>query len=220
MQAREYDFWLGPFSIGVYESGEGSLHSIPVFPGGSPSAPALVSEGGGTGTGSYPSKPRPECDMANPTNARVIGFIRAHSAEASEIEVSTGLNAAFAPAWGAFESGYGGSLKASVNNNFFGLTGSDPLKNNWLGAIECSSDKVGRGFACFEAPGFLTSGYSALFSQSGRYLNAALSAQHAGGDTTQIAGAIARAGFNSEPIDYGGSVKGTYDAIKRREDCP
>jgi hypothetical protein len=49
MQAREYDFWLGPFSIGVYEPGEGYLHSVPVFPSGNPAVPSLGSVGGGAG---------------------------------------------------------------------------------------------------------------------------------------------------------------------------
>jgi len=87
------------------------------------------------------------------------------------------------------------------------------------------------GFACF--PGDLSSddfsdgnnnlfisGMAALFSQNSRYLNAALAAQNVGGNIADIGKAVAGAGFNSEPIDYGGLVAGVDKAISVRIDCP
>src|SRR5438552_1141544 len=58
----------------------------------------------------------------------------------------------------------------------------------------------------------------ALGAQRGAVvLNAALSAQNAGGSIADIANAIAKAGFNSEPINYGASVRNAANAIERRK---
>ncbi len=176
---------------------------------------------GGGGGGGAAANPRPECDMRDETNVKVISFLRVHQTEAQELEKSTGLNADFILAFAAYESGYGRSRKATVNNNFFGLTGSNPEKNGWVGAIECAG-KASPGFACFDPPSLLESGNAAFFSQNQRYLRPALAAQEAGADVAGIANAIANAGFNSEYASgiYGNNVKGAADAIARRKDCP
>ncbi len=172
------------------------------------------------------------CDRSNPVNARVLDFMNRNRAAAESVAEAAGLSADFILAWAAFESAYGtGSAAKLDNNNFFGLTA--PNQNGtggWVGAVVCS-EKTGAtfsGFACFPTDevndmyggnNLYYSGIAALFSQNSRYLNAALAAQKSGGDFTAIANAIAKAGFNSEPINYGASVNSSALAIKRRQDC-
>ena len=156
------------------------------------------------------------CDTSNPTNAKVINFIKADAADASRLAAATGLSSDLILAWAAYESGYGTSNKANVNNNFFGLTGG-----TWAGAVNCPSS-ASAGFACFRDPGLLDSGESALFSQNSRYLQAALDAQASGGNIAAIANAIAAAGFNSEYTNggYGSNVNDAAQAIANRKNCP
>jgi RHS repeat-associated protein len=194
--------------------------------------------GGGGGGGGDNSTSRsgtdPHCDRNDPTNAKVLDHIWANQAAASELSSETGLSVDFILAWGALESGYGTGSAARLNNNFFGLTA--PAKNRtggWTGAIPCSSlsTPTFSGFACFPTDlsdddfstsnnNLYLSGVAALFSQNRKYLDAALAAQAAGGDLAAIGNAVASAGFNSEPINYGASVKGVANAIALRINCP
>jgi hypothetical protein len=143
---------------------------------------------------------------------------------------ATGLPAEFILAWAGFESGYGKGAAALLNNDFFGLTlPKESTTGGWSGAVACSefTGQTKEGFACFPNNGSSTTGGTLLASalgafgaQNGRYLDPALAAQAAGGVIAAIASAIAKAGFNSEPIDYGTSVATAGQAIRRRMDCP
>jgi len=176
---------------------------------------------------------RPECDRRNPLNAKVLAFVERNREAARSLERSFGLRADFILAWAAFESGYGTGAAARLdNNNFFGLTApSANSTGGWAGAIPCST-KTGAtfpGFACFPTDemndmyggnNLYYSGFAALESQGNRYLRPALAAQNQGGSLADVANAIALAGFNTEPVDYGGRVAGAAEAIARRKGCP
>jgi hypothetical protein len=166
---------------------------------------------GGTGPQPAPhpiprsSEDRPECDTTNATNAKVIKFITANIADAQKPGDATGLSSDFILAWAATESGYGISQKATLNS--------------WVGAIDCPPN-AGPGFSCFEGPGLLLSGEDALFSQNGRYLQAALGAQKTGNSVAHIANEVAAAGFYSEFGNgvYGTRVDAAAQANARRKD--
>jgi hypothetical protein len=191
-----------PIDPGLGFGGFGSFSPSPPLEGNDP--------GPGNPVSSNP------CDPRNPTNTKVINFIQNNSAAAQTISSATGLSAAFILAWGAYESGFGVSGQATVNNNFFGLTGS-----GWSAAVNCPANATA-GFACFQYPGMAQSGLSALLSFNDQYLNAALAAQAAGGNTAAIANAIAAAGYNSEYQNggYGANVAGAAQAIASRQNCP
>ena len=164
-------------------------------------------------------KPKDPCDTADPTNAKVISFSQAQSGYAKQLGDFSGLSSGSILALAAYESGFGISNKALVNNNYFGLTGGSAA---WLGAIPFPK-VASSGFACFVGgSGLLSSGENALFSQDERYLCAAMGAQNAGGDIAAIANAIAAAGFNSEYSNggYGTNVNGAAQAIAARINCP
>jgi RHS repeat-associated protein len=165
-------------------------------------------------------RPARECDTSNPTNARVINFIRANQAAAETLARETGLGADFLLAWADYESGWGLGSAAAQNNNYFGLT-----TPRWPGATQCSDGSFA-GFACFAVPegqnrSLLASGRAALSSANGRYLNPALEAQRRGGSVADIGNAIANAGFNSEYAQgvYGDNIQGTHDSVQRRIHC-
>lgn len=210
------DFWDG--ISGGYGFNGFSLSFVPGPPSLFLPGPDGGGGGGGGGGGSGP-KSRPECDINDPTNSNVISFTKAHASEARQLAQSTGISADFILAWGAYESGYGTSRKATINNNFFGLTAGKT--NSWIGAILCQG-KASSGFAYFDSPGFLESANAAFFSQARRYLDPAVAAQTSGGDVADIANAIAGAGFNSEYVFgvYGNNVNDAAKAIARRKDCP
>ena len=168
-------------------------------------------------------KPSKNCDLNDPTNAKVINYIRTNAGAASQIASLTGLNADFILAWGALESGYGTGSAATKNNNFFGLTApSKSSTGGWAGAVPCNTlSGTFAGFACFAGDStLLLSGTAALSSQSGRYLVPALAAQASGEGLAGIGSAIAAAGFNSERINYGERVAGAAAQIAKRVDCP
>jgi hypothetical protein len=182
----------------------------------------------GSGTGG--AKPDPDCDRKNPTNAKLLDFISANQQAAEELSAESGLRADFILAWAGFASGYGTGSAAKKNNNFFGLTvPKGGQTGGWMGAVPCSelSGTTFGGFACFLSDSGDTSlylsGLAALLSQDGRHLNAALAAQQGqqGRLTLETIGnAVAAAGFNSEPINYGGSIAGVGRAISLRINCP
>ncbi len=76
--------------------------------------------GGGGGSGTSSSNSDPHCNRNDPTNAKVLDYISANQAAASELSAETGLSADFILAWGGLESGYGIGSAARLNNNFFG----------------------------------------------------------------------------------------------------
>ena len=196
------------------------------------SSGAFIGSGGGRGRSGGGRVSVDPCDRSNPVNAKVLDFIDRNKAPAESVAASVGLSADFILAWAAFESAYGtGSSARLDNNNFFGLTTpSSGGTGGWVGAVPCSS-KTGLtfdGFACFPTDevndlyggnNLYYSALAALTSQSNRYLNAALAPQNTGGDISAIANAIAKVGFNSEPIDYGVKVKEAASAIARRAHC-
>jgi len=179
-----------------------------------------------------PKRRDPNCDPNNAATATVFSFIDTNRAGAQDLSAQLGLRADFILAWAAVESGWGNGGAARLNDNFFGLTTTKKNPTgNWIGAIPCSlaPGATKSGFACFPSSfaddfydnnNLYVSGLSALTSQNDRYLNAALKAQKNGGDISAIANAVAKAGFNSEPIDYGARVAGAAEAIAKREDCP
>jgi carbohydrate-binding DOMON domain-containing protein len=164
----------------------------------------------------YPVTPDPKCDQNNPVNARVINFINNEAPDAAKAAAATGLSSDFILAWAGYESYYGSTRAATVNNTFYGLT-----NGNWTGAVACPP---GRSpvYVCFADSGLFDSAVSALTSFGNKYLKAALAAQSAGDDIAAIAQAIADAGFNSEydPGVYGSKVNDAAQAIGSRKDCP
>lgn len=216
-------------------------------PDPTPGPPGLGGVGGGAGGGGpdlpsleappdfqWPGSPQEvatpwyqlhPCDTGDLTNARIIGFMKSEQADANAVAASTGLSADFILAWAASESGWGvASPAATQNNNFFGL--KPALGKNevhWAGSDPYSGCVIA-GFDCFNSQpnGLAASGMSALTSFGGKYLNAALAAQAAGGSAAAIAQAIANADFNSEygPGGYGNKVGGTAQLIQARKDCP
>ena len=170
--------------------------------------------------------PSPFCDRSNPTNAKVLDFIDNNEEAAESVAAKTGLSADFILAWGAFESAYGTGSAAKLNDNFFGLTAPNSSSTGgWIGAAPCKDQggKTFAGFACFpggsDGSDLGLSAVAALTSQNNRYLNAALGSQKTGGGIADTANAIAKAGFNSEPINYGASVRSAANAIAKRKDC-
>jgi hypothetical protein len=66
---------------------------------------------------------------------------------------------------------------------------------------------------------FYASGYSALFSFEGKYLNIALAAQREGKDYEDIAAAIGGV-YDSKNPEYGANFKGAFKAFLAKTDCP
>ena len=166
---------------------------------------------------SQPGRPkRDPCDAKNPTNVKVIDFIKTETDAAATVSKATGLNTGFILAWAAYESGYGISNKATANNNYFGLTNGD-----WIDAVACARN-ASPGFVCFQDSGLIDSGLSALQSFGNRYLQAGLGAQSSGSNIAGIANAIAAVGFNSEYSlgGYGNRVNEAANAIAARQNCP
>ena len=173
--------------------------------------------GGGSPVSTSSSNSNPNCDATHPTNAKVINFIQQNTAGAQAVAGASGLSSSFILAWAGYESGYGTSNAATINNNFFGLK----VPGAWGGAVNCPGG-ASPGFACFQNTGLVASGQAALFSYNSQYLQAALDAQGAGGSIADIANAIAAAGFNSEYATgvYGNNVAAAAAAIALRQNCP
>ncbi|MCC7237761.1 MAG: glucosaminidase domain-containing protein, partial [Bryobacterales bacterium] len=155
-----------------------------------------LGQGGGGGGSQAPPPVNPDCDESDPTNAKVIGFLRRNTAAAEQLAEETGLSREFILAWAAFESGYGEGTASRRNSNFFGLTAPNGGTGGWSGAIACH-ENAHSGFACFDSGhlnSLLVSGRAALLSQSNRYLTPSLTAQNSGGSIADIASAVARGG--------------------------
>lgn len=199
--------------------------------GGGPEIPSLMAPtdpgfwgGGGGGEVATPWYQLHPCDTGDPTNARIIGFMKSEQADASAVAASTGLSADFILAWAASESGWGvASPAAAQNNNFYGLKPDLGRSIHWAGSDPYSGCVVS-GFDCFTSQphGLAASATSALTSFGGKYLNVGLAAQAAGGSPAAIAQAIADAGFNKEygPGGYGSRVGGADQLIQARKGCP
>jgi hypothetical protein len=211
------------------DCGGGGFGGVMRGNGGGNDEPEQVNEERGEITSAYD----PLCDEHDDTNSRVIRFLRNNLAAGERLSSETMISVEFTLAWAGFESGYGMGSGAVRNSNFYGLTVPGNVgqtgqgTGGWLGAVSCSDLFSGGGgfhvgFACFpsgHSNDLYLSGRAALLSQNSRYLNPALAAQRSGGGIRDIAAAIAGAGFNSEPIDYGARVSGAGDAIRRRRHC-
>jgi flagellum-specific peptidoglycan hydrolase FlgJ len=156
------------------------------------------------------------CDDKEPTNAKIIGFIRAHHADADAIASQAGVPADWIIAVAAEETEYGTSGIVTRTNNFFGLHVSGEKDTKHFDGQTGAEKTKGTPpvFVAVFSPstGFLDSGMAFAKIQKER-----ISGVTEFGKFAQI---IHEHGYGVSLKSYVGDLMRVHDLIAARIGCP
>jgi RHS repeat-associated protein len=158
-------------------------------------------------------KPKDPCDENDPTNKKILDFIRAHLGDAQAI--ATQLNTAAANILGLSgeESSYGTDYKIPQTNNYFSL---HPHAPGEVGVYPPGAKNINNALAVFPPQSGYATSAQAFAARWGNTVNGKT-------DPAGFANALLQAGYTGLPPQnpaFAKLVTDTINSILARLDCP
>jgi RHS repeat-associated protein len=187
--------------------GEGDVYYLEGFGCSESSDGELIGTRGGGGK----RKPKDPCDENDPTNKRVLDFIRAHLKDAQALAAQLNTAATNILGLSGEESTYGTDPKIPKTNNYFSL---HPPAQGQVGVYPPGTprNKWGNALAVFPSSGGYAASGQAFAAQWGSIINGMA-------NPGEFAQALKDARYSTNP-NFVQLVAGAIDSILSRINCP